>query len=89
MLTNLGISTYQNIRAVCTPKKPYEVPYEELSQKIQSHLNPKPSVTAERSRFRAHVQVENETVSAFVVALKKLTAYCEFGENLSETAHTV
>lgn len=84
LLTHLGIATYQNIRALTTPKKPNDLSYDELVKVIQNHLNPKPLVAAERSRFRGRLQTENETVSEYIVALKKLTAYCVFGDGLEE-----
>ena len=51
---------------------------------LQKHLPPKPLFIAERFRFHKRNQLEGETVSSYIVELKKLTLYCEFGASLND-----
>lgn len=52
---------------------------------MEKHLQPKPSILAERYRFRHRKQNSNETVSAYVAELKKMSKSCEFGQWLEES----
>lgn len=84
-LTLVGSKAYEILRALCTPKKPRDIVYDELVSKLLDYIKPKPSVLAERSKFRARVQQQNESASAFIAALQKLSQTCDFKDNLEES----
>ena len=83
-LIKIGMATYTDLRALCGAKAPQSVDYGDLKKKIENKLKPKPSEVAERSKFRARVQRENESVLDFVVELQKLSRTCNFGDALEE-----
>ena len=55
-----------------------------LTQLLQRHYEPAPIVIAEKHKFWTASQGESESVSEFVVRLKKLASSCSFGEFLSQ-----
>ncbi|KAK7602494.1 hypothetical protein V9T40_008083 [Parthenolecanium corni] len=52
LLTLIGSKAYDILRALCTPKKPKEVTYDQLVSKFRDHIKPKPSVLAEKSKSK-------------------------------------
>ncbi|XP_063245210.1 uncharacterized protein LOC134546356 isoform X1 [Bacillus rossius redtenbacheri] len=79
LISSLGKETYEVLRNLCEPKKPQDVSYRELLKLLSDHYSPKPSVIAERQNFHKRVQQDSETISDFVVGLRKSTRYCNFG----------
>ncbi len=67
----IGEKGYHVIRSLCTPRKPKEIVYEELVKKFSKYCNPKPSAVAERSKFRARIQKEGESLHEFIADTKK------------------
>lgn len=84
IISIIGDTSYELIVNLCSPKKPSELEYAELKKLMQSHLEPKPSVLAERYRFRQYRQREGQTIAEFVSEIKKMARYCDFGANLNE-----
>lgn len=84
LLTLIGSEAYDLLRSLCTPTKPAEKSFEELTEVMKNHLQPKPSEIAERYKFKECGQKEGEDVKVFVAELKKLTTYCNLAENLEE-----
>ncbi|KAK0145350.1 hypothetical protein N1851_015749 [Merluccius polli] len=83
-LSVMGAEAYALLKNLCIPDKPSRLTYEVLCGKLSSHYKPKPLVIAERFKFQKRNQQENESVSAYVVALKQLSTHCEFGPHLDE-----
>lgn len=52
---------------------------------MEKHLQLKPSVLAERYKFRQRKQNEGENVAQYIVVLKKKSKSCEFGMWLEES----
>ncbi|XP_046969825.1 uncharacterized protein LOC124537154 [Vanessa cardui] len=77
LITVIGSDAYELMVNLCTPVKPSAKSYEELVDVMRRHLQPKPSVLAERFKFRQRVQ-RDESVAEYAAALKKLTKYCGF-----------
>ena len=48
------------------------------------HLSPKPLSIAERFIFHKRKQLEGESISEYVVVLRKLVEHCEFGDRLND-----
>ena len=63
-------------------------PRHENSRRIDSRTHetfqPPPSEVIQRFRFYSRVRQAGKSVSAFVVALRELTKYCNFGDSLDK-----
>ena len=66
-----------------TPDVPSSKTYDELKATLSAHFKPKTLVIAERLRFYKRNQHENESISDYIVELKKLASTCDFGDFLS------
>eukprot|EP00112_Aurelia_sp_Birch-Aquarium-sp1_P019358 Seg4771.2 transcript_id=Seg4771.2/GoldUCD/mRNA.D3Y31 product="hypothetical protein" protein_id=Seg4771.2/GoldUCD/D3Y31 len=81
--SGIGPSTYSLLRNLMTPDVPSSKTYDELKATLSAHFKPKTLVIAERFRFYKRNQHENESISDYIVELKKLASTCDFGEFLS------
>ncbi|KAK9707847.1 hypothetical protein QE152_g27604 [Popillia japonica] len=84
LLTVAGDTTYELMVDLCSPKKPEEKGYQELVNIVQEHLQPTPSIIAERHKFRIRMQQKGESVTQYMAALKHLAKSCEFKESLDD-----
>ncbi|XP_048006523.1 uncharacterized protein LOC125241881 [Leguminivora glycinivorella] len=84
LITVMGNQAYELLVTLCTPDKPASKKFAELVKVMSSHLQPKPSLLAERYRFRNRKKKEGESVADFVAELKKLAKHCVFGAELKE-----
>ena len=84
LLTVMGVRTYSLLKDLITPNKPSEKTYKEIIDTISQHLHPKPSFITERFKFSRRNQLDHETVSEYLVQLKQLSKYCEFGDKLPD-----
>lgn len=82
-LSALTTETTALLRTLCTPDEPTTKTIKELKDKLQNHLDPKPSKRMERVKFRERFQTDEETIPEYVAALKQLSTHCEFA-NLEE-----
>ena len=73
-----GGGTYQLIRSLVFPAKPTEKSFSEIVQLVHAHLLPAPSSIVQRFKFFCRSQQDSESVSHFVVELRKLSECCEF-----------
>ncbi|XP_049272416.1 uncharacterized protein K02A2.6-like [Rhipicephalus sanguineus] len=79
LLTLCGEQTYDTVCALVQPSNPAEVAYDDIVAALQKHYDPRPAEVFSRARFQRRNQLEGETVSAYVAALKTLAADCNFG----------
>ena len=84
LLAVVGPQAYKLLKNLCDPANPNSKSYQDLKQILQAHYEPAPIVIAERHKFWTASQEENESVSDFVVRLKKLASTCSFGAFLEE-----
>lgn len=84
LISLVGDSVYELMVNLCNPKKPTDLTYDELVTIVREHLQPKPSVMAERYRFRQRRQETGENLMQYIAALKKLSKDCEFKETLTD-----
>ncbi|XP_043266601.1 uncharacterized protein K02A2.6-like [Venturia canescens] len=82
-LTLLGSEGYALLSSLCTPVKPATKTFAELTTLIKNHLQPKPSIITERYKFKECKQKNGEDIKTYLANLKKLSANCEFGQNLN------
>lgn len=87
MLTVIGSKVYGLLRDLCSPRKPHELGYNELIKLIGDHLSPKPAFRAERFEFYRRFQSPDESISEYLVALKKMATTCNFGATLNDRLH--
>ncbi|KAI5646087.1 hypothetical protein NE865_01980 [Phthorimaea operculella] len=84
LIASVGDPTYDLMVDLCSPKKPVDVPYDDLVKLLQQHLEPTPSILAERYAFRHRKQNANESIAQYAAALKHLARTCDFKTNLTE-----
>ncbi|XP_045769765.1 uncharacterized protein K02A2.6-like [Maniola jurtina] len=84
LLACVGDATYELMVDLCSPKKPGEMTFSELVHLVKKHIQPTPSILAERYKFRKRVQAQSESVAQFAAALKHLARDCDFKDNLEE-----
>ena len=73
-LAVIGPDAYKLLKNLCDPENPITKTFTRLSQLLQGHFEPAPIVIAERHKFYTASQEESESVSEFVVRLKKLAS---------------
>lgn len=84
LISVIGEEPYELLSTLASPKKPSELKYSEAVLLMKNHLQPKPSILAERYRFRQRRQSDGESVADYVAELKKMSKSCEFGATLEE-----
>ncbi|XP_061724650.1 uncharacterized protein LOC133530645 [Cydia pomonella] len=85
LITVIGGDAYALMANLCMPVKPSTKTFKELVTIMKEHLQPKPSLLAERFKFRRRIQSSDESVGEYAAALKKLTKDCKFvGDSLQE-----
>lgn len=83
-LATIGNDAYLTLRRLLSPKTPIEASFEEAASVLRNHYSPRRSVVSQRCRFGQRKQKPNETITDFIVAIKKIAAECEFGGFLQE-----
>ncbi|XP_022796269.1 uncharacterized protein LOC111334721 [Stylophora pistillata] len=83
-LAVIGPDAYKLLKNLCDPENPNTKTFARLLELLQGHFEPAPIVIVERHKFWTASQEECESVSEFVVRLKKLASICSFGAFLSE-----
>ena len=83
-LSVIGAKTYAVLRSLVAPAQPKDKPFAELKALLKAHYDPKPLVIAERFLFYRRDQTAEESVSEFLVELRRLASHCEFGQFLDE-----
>ncbi|XP_028172908.1 uncharacterized protein LOC114361890 [Ostrinia furnacalis] len=82
LISIVGEAAYELMVNLCSPKKPAEKTYKEVVELMSTHLQPTPSMLAERFKFRQYRQCEGQSIAQFVEQLKKLSRFCDFGTEL-------
>lgn len=84
LLGVMGAKTYNLLCTLTAPTKPEEKTFKEIVNALQTHLNPKPLVIAERFRFHKRNQQKTESIPEYIAELRQLSQYCQFGQGLSD-----
>ncbi|KAL4712091.1 hypothetical protein ACJJTC_008674 [Scirpophaga incertulas] len=74
----VGTEALDLIIDLCYPEKPERVSIEEIDKLVEEHLSPKRSVIAERLIFKSCKQTEGQSITEYLVQLKKLSKACKF-----------
>uniref|UniRef100_A0A8D8XFH8 CCHC-type domain-containing protein n=1 Tax=Cacopsylla melanoneura TaxID=428564 RepID=A0A8D8XFH8_9HEMI len=83
-LSYLSQAAYSILRESLLPDAPASKTYKELKEVIVQYVCPTPNFLMERYNFRERKQVAGESVQEYVVALRKLSEFCEFKETLND-----
>ena len=84
LLSVCGPATYRLICSLVSPKKPAEFKFKEITEIVQKHHDPKPSVIVQRYRFNTRHRHVGESVSTYVAELRHLSNHCDFGPSLQQ-----
>ncbi|XP_063360606.1 uncharacterized protein LOC134649708 [Cydia amplana] len=84
LIAVMGEEAYELLSTLASPKKPSELTYAGAVDLLKKHLQPKPSILAERYKFRQRRQMEGELVADYVAELKKLSLHCDFKTTLED-----
>ena len=87
LLSLCGSSTYLLIRNLVSPEKPTDKTYAQLVKLVREHVfppPPPPPVSVQKFHFNLWIQKDAETVTQFVMELKRQSEYCSFGETLDK-----
>ena len=82
-LTEIGPDAYSTLSNLLAPKKPKDTPFADIVKALEKHYNPAPLEIAESFHFGTRYQKQDESISDFIVALKKLSIHCNYGEFLN------
>ena len=74
----------QLLRDLLAPDKPDTRTFEELSDALTAHFEPKPLVIAERFYFYNRNQKPTESVAEYVAELRRFATHCGFGDGLND-----
>ena len=72
------------LRSLVSPDQPNTKTLDELKTLLRAHSEPKPLVISERFHFYRRNQLAGESVTDFLVELRRLAAQCEFKNFLDE-----
>ena len=78
LLSVVGGKTYDLLRDLFAPDMPNTKTYDELVKKLGDHLEPQPTVIAERYKLYQRQQKPEETVAEYMAALRRLASTCNF-----------
>ncbi|KAK2159463.1 hypothetical protein LSH36_152g00042 [Paralvinella palmiformis] len=84
-LALIGASAFELLVLLVTPDDVAGKSYNDLTKLLEVYYKPKHSVVGERYIFGSRNQQENESVTDFILTLKKLSVNCEFGDSLKNT----
>ncbi|XP_045451571.1 uncharacterized protein K02A2.6-like [Melitaea cinxia] len=84
LISSVGDVAYELLVNLAVPRKPADLTFREAVTLLKDHLNPKPSILAERYIFRLRKQKMNENIQCYVAQLKKLSRFCDFGATLND-----
>nr|CAI5838236.1 unnamed protein product [Callosobruchus analis] len=82
LLYSLSEEAYLLLSNLCMPNKPDETPYENILQLLTNYYGKTAVTWVERQKFYSSAKLETESALEWIVRLKGLARYCNFGEQL-------
>lgn len=80
-----GKIIFSKLKIICAPKKPLEASYKDVKNKLVNLLTEKVDSGVAKQKFYNRTQFEGESCQEFAMALKSLSANCEFSTHLDHT----
>ena len=84
LLTVVGPQQFRLLEDLTAPEKSADKIYDALCLLLKQHHKPEPPKFLQRAKFDAPLRKDNESISEFVAALRKLSEHCQFGATLNE-----
>ena len=83
-LSIVGAITYKLLQNLLTPAKAGDKSYKELVEVLAKHYSPTPAESVQRYKFHSRVRKPGESVATFVLELRSLAEFCNFGGALED-----
>ncbi len=77
-LSEVGRDIYQVLSDLCSPDKAASKTLDQLLKKLKDHFEPVPNEMAESFLFWTRIQKDNESITDYSLAVKKLTVHAHF-----------
>ncbi|XP_052753094.1 uncharacterized protein K02A2.6-like [Galleria mellonella] len=84
LLSRVGSTAFKILVDYFRPSAVTSKTYDELVKVLHEYYGKKRYVLSERVSFATRYRNENETISQFILQLRSLAGYCEFGNTLEE-----
>ncbi|XP_033103603.1 uncharacterized protein K02A2.6-like [Anneissia japonica] len=84
LLTVCNSRTYSLMKDLLAPAKVTDKSYNELTELLKSHSEPKSSIIVSRFKFYSCTRPAGQSVSNYVASLRRLAEPCRFGDTLEE-----
>ena len=85
LLSVIGGKTYALLRDLLASDKPSSKSLRQQQKTLQTHLEPKPVVIAERFQFHQRNQNSGKSVAEYEAELRRLADNCKFGDHLTQS----
>ena len=72
LLGLVGTQTFWLLTNLVAPKKPGELMYDEVKEKVTAHFKPKLIMIAKRFRFYKRQQRQGESMAEYIAELRRL-----------------
>jgi hypothetical protein len=82
-LTEIGPEAYSTLSNLLTPAKPKDTTLADIIIALEGYYNPAPLEISESFHFNMRNQKQGESVGEYIVALRKLSIHCNYGEFLN------
>ena len=76
------VETYRVFKGITAPNLPDSKAFNDLVKLMENHENPHRNPITERFKFNMCNRKANESFSAYVAELQRLSQYCEYGNSL-------
>lgn len=81
-LALIGAEAFEAVSNYVSPDEPTDKTYAQLTEILQKHYQPTHSEISMRLQFRNRKQQPNESISEYILELKKLSKRCGYGAEL-------
>lgn len=78
LITTIGDDTYETLRDLVQPRKPFDSSYAELIGILRAHFKPKTFKEFERSKLFTTEQHPHQSIKEYVEELRKIANNCEY-----------
>ena len=82
LLSSCGIERYRAFKGLTATNLPGSKAFNDLVKLMEDPENPRRNPIAERFKFNMRNPKADESVSAYVAELRRLSQYCEYGNSL-------
>ena len=82
LIIGLSPRQYQVLKDLVSSSTPSSLQYDMVMQRLVQHFGGKRDARVERTKFRATIRADGETIQQFAVRLKHSSRHCEFGASL-------